>query len=236
VRIVLLTTDTPHHVHFARQVAERFPLCAILTETRSAAAPFDTFHPLEAEREAFERETLLRGPGDVLQAVAPVHEVGTVNDPEGLDLLAREEPDVVLVFGTGILHENVIRMPSVACLNLHGGDPERYRGLDSHLWAIYHRDFPGLVTALHHVDVGIDTGDLVATLPLPIGRSTRIHELRALTTRVCVDLVLDALDQIEETGSTARLPQREKGRYYSFMPAVLKDACVANLARHVAAL
>lgn len=236
MRIALLTTDTPHHVHFARRVAVRHPLAAILAETRVATPPFPTAHPFEERRDAHERAVLLEGPGDTLEAVAPTTRVASVNAPQAIEVLGRLSPDVCIVFGTGILHDAAIHAASIACLNLHGGDPERYRGLDSHLWAIYHRDFTALVTALHHVDAGIDTGDLVATAPLPVTRDTGIHELRALTTGRCVDLVVDALDAVERDGAAPRTPQRTAGRYYSFMPAVLKDTCVEHFARHAETL
>ena len=45
--------------------------------------------------------------------------------------------------------------------NLHGGDPEKYRGLDSHYWSIYHNDFKSLITTLHKVRPILDTGEIV---------------------------------------------------------------------------
>ena len=73
------------------------------------------------------------------------------------------------------------------------GDPRQYRGLDTHLWAIYHGDFGGLVTCLHHVDLQLDTGDIVDCRPVPIARDMELHELRAANTRVCVELIRSAL-------------------------------------------
>ena len=36
---------------------------------------------------------------------------------------------------------------------------------DSHLWAIYHRDFPALVTTVHHLTPAFDDGAIVPTFP-----------------------------------------------------------------------
>ena len=46
-------------------------------------------------------------------------------------------------------------------INLHGGDPEKYRGLDSHLWSIYHEDWASLVSTLHVVSKDLDAGDSI---------------------------------------------------------------------------
>ncbi len=231
--VALLTTDTAHHAYFAAKLAERFAISTIVVERRIAVAPFETFHPFEAEREGFERDVLLAGVERRLEAIAPVHEAESAN--HALDHLRAVSPDVVLVFGTGRLAPETIELAPI-CLNLHGGNPEEYRGLDSHLWAIYHRDFDGLVTTLHHVDAGLDTGDVVDIVPVPISRDMHLYELRSSNTEVCVQIVLDAFERIDSTGSAPSRPQACRGRYYSFMPGVLKDRCVREFERYTATL
>jgi methionyl-tRNA formyltransferase len=232
MRTVLLTTDTPHHAYFAWRVAERFPLAAIVVETDPIDPPFDVAHPFEALRDAYERETLLAGLGR-LRDVAPTQTIRNANDAAA-DLEALE-PDVALVFGTGLLAQPVLGAASL-CLNLHGGNPEHYRGLDTHLWAIYHRDWENLVTTLHVADEGLDTGDIVLQATLPLRNGMGLHELRSVNTEACVDLSLAALDALDGGGPLPRRPQRQRGRYYSFMPAVLKDRCVSQFETHVASL
>jgi len=233
VNVALLTTDTTHHTYFAWKLAERFPLAAVVLEQRVAHPPFETFHPFEADRDAYERDVLLAGFDGGLDTIAPVRAVDTVNDA---GLVLRElEPDVLLVFGTGRLPPEAIAAAPV-CLNLHGGNPEEYRGLDTHLWAIYHRDFDGLVTALHVVEPELDTGDLVDVAPIPLSRGMHLYELRSRNTQVCVGLALRALERLDASGAVTRSPQARRGRYYSFMPAVLKDRCVRQFEQHTASL
>lgn len=233
MRIAFLTTETAHHTYYAWKVAERFPLSAVVVETAVLAAPFETFHPFETKRDEHEREVLLGAVGGTLADVAQVHTVENVN--EALPTLQATSPDVVLVFGTGLLlPETIAAAPT--CLNLHGGDPEEYRGLDTHLWAVYHGDFGALVTTLHHVSEELDVGDIAYREPVPLRRDMPLHELRARNTDVCVDLTLRALDELAASGSAPRRRQSRRGRYYSFMPAVLKERCVMQFARHTASL
>ncbi len=232
MRATVLTTDTPHHRSFAFALAEHGRLERVIVETAHAKPPFETFHPYETERDAYERETL-PGATVAFSELGDVEVVDRVDD--ALPLLTAARPDVIVVFGTGKLSAKTIDAAGLACLNLHGGNPEQYRGLDTHLWSVYHRDFAGLVTALHHVDVELDTGDLVALGPVPIVRGMHLHELRAANTRVCTELTLAALDAFDD-GSIVRTPQRERGRYYSFVPSVLKDRCVREFERHTSAL
>ncbi len=233
MRVAVLTTETTHHAYYVWKLASAFPLAGVIVEKRVLHPPFETFHPFEAERDAYEREVLLSGFGGSIGDVAPLREVEDANHAQAH--LRELDVDIAFVFGTGLLLPETIGAAPL-CLNLHGGDPEAYRGLDTHLWAIYHRDFGALVTALHHVDPRLDRGDLVETLPIPLTRGMQLHELRAANTRVCVELSLWALNELRRSGRLARRPQTRVGRYYSFMPSVLKELCVANFRRHTDAL
>jgi hypothetical protein len=236
VRIVLLTTDTPHHLYYAWRLQETGRLEAILVETRQVLFPFHTAHPFEEERDRYESTHLLSRAPASLEELARVFRTPTVNDPDAVSELRRLRPDVAIVFGTCRLSPEAASIPTTACLNLHGGNPEAYRGLDSHLWAVYHRDFANLVTTLHFVVPELDTGEIVFSTKLPILRGAQLYQLRSINTRACVDLSLLAV-----AGLAGGLPlpcrgQQVRGRYYSAMPAVLKDDCVAKFARYTASL
>lgn len=233
MKVALLTTDTTHHRYYAWKLAEEFPLASIVVETRPLEPPFETFHPFESRRDEYEREVLLDGFGGTLADLAPLHAVENVN--EAATLLRATPADVVFVFGTGLLLPETIGAAR-ACLNLHGGDPEEYRGLDTHLWTVYHADFPALVTTLHHVSEELDRGDVAYREPVPLRRDMPLHELRARNTELCVELSLRALRELAATGSVPRRAQTRRGRYYSFMPAALKDRCVTQFERYTATL
>jgi methionyl-tRNA formyltransferase len=214
VRIAALTTDTAHHRYWAFRLAEAGLLGTVVLETRRAVAPFETHHPFEDERDEYERAALA---APAWRELAPVAEVESVDD-------ARFDGDLAISFGTGLIGPQLVSAWAGRLLNLHGGDPEDYRGLDTHLWAVYHGDFAGLVTTLHEVDVGLDTGAIVGRAPISL--PAELHELRAANTEVCIELSLQAAR--ERPPAT---PQRRRGRYYSFMPSVLKDTCVRRWSR-----
>jgi methionyl-tRNA formyltransferase len=236
LKLALLTTETSHHAYFAWQLHERFPISLILDEQRHAIAPFETAHPFERSRDDYERSTLLAGGPRSLREVGETIAVDSVNDPSACETLASIKPDVVILFGTGRICETVRSSARIACLNLHGGNPEEYRGLDSHLWAIYHGDFANLVTTLHHVDGALDTGDIALQDAVAIDKTTELYQLRARNTQACVELGKTALSQIACSGRVARRRQTRRGRYYSFMPAVLKEQCLTRFNRYVQSL
>jgi len=236
MRTVLLTTDTPHHLYFASQVATRVPWHTIVLESGGAPAAFETRHPFEAVRDHWERETLLASGPASFQDVSRVIRSASVNDQAVNDALAVDRPDVMVVFGTGKIRPALIASAGIACLNLHGGNPEAYRGLDSHMWAIYHNDFANLVTTLHHVEPELDTGAIVRRQPVALRRGMELHELRGANTKVCVDITLEAMAEAAAKGSVGGTALSGRGRYYSFMPAVLKTDCLRKFQRHASKL
>jgi len=236
LRIVLLTTDTSHHRYFVKHLAGNRRLSGIFVEPPSAQAPFPTAHPFEKERDEYERSVLLAGDPAAFEDYGPVVTVESWRSAASCKTLAGFEPDILISFGSSRLPEEVLQTPRLVALNLHGGNPEYYRGLDSHLWAIYHRDFSNLITTLHLLDADLDTGPIVFQQSLPLQRNMPIHQLRAVNTKVCVQLCALALQVLEARQPLPTRPQLIRGRYYSAMPAALKDICVAKFSSHVAQL
>jgi methionyl-tRNA formyltransferase len=236
MQVVLLTTATSHHLYYAWQMRRAGVLDAIVVETQRPRFPFATEHPFEQERDRYETTTLLQGAPNALEEIAPVFRCVTANTPDAMAELQRLRPEVIIIFGTGRISNEVAGLATTACLNLHGGNPEAYRGLDTHLWAIYHRDFENLVTTLHFVAPELDAGEIVFSAKLPVPRGAALHQLRAINTQVCVDLSLQAMRLLVLGQPLPCRRQQSPGRYYSAMPSVLKNGCMTKFARYTAGL
>lgn len=231
LKVAILTTETLHHAYFVREIVTRYPATEVFCERNVLIAPFETSHPYEAVRDGYERNYWFGGGAATLADFAAVTTFSSINDEAAMIALRRFDPDVLVNFGTGKVKEPVLNFKVGRFFNLHGGDPQRYRGLDSHLWAIYHGDFSGLVTTFHRLTSTLDAGDIVLMQALPLRPHMALHELRVANTKVCVDMTLAALAQIAIEGDVRGQPQVGKGRYYSFMPAVLKQVCVGKFER-----
>ena len=236
MRVAILTTETPHHIHFVRTVASRFEIGRVLVETTGVTAPFDTAHPFERQRDAREWEAWFGGTPARLADIAESETFEDLNDRAAVDALAALEVDAAIVFGTRRLGAPVLAALPPDSFNLHGSDPERYRGLDTHLWAIYHRDFDGLVTCLHRLDAELDSGAIVACGKLTLKPDMPLADLRRENTETCNALALAALETLNRGERLPGRQQRRRGRYYSFMPAVLKDICFRQFDAYVARL
>ena len=236
MNLVILTTDTLHHVRFVQEVGKAFEVKRVIVETRPLAPTFDVSHPFQLARDAHERATWFGGEHKTLQTVDNAMWVDRIHESAAHRALEECKPDVVLTFGTNKIPRRMIDLCPQGFVNLHGGDPQEYRGLDSHLWAIYHRDFAALVTTLHRIAPELDTGDIVLQAPLPLRPCMPLCELRERNTNVCIELSLSALDMMDRHGRFIAFQQTRRGRYYSFMPSCLKELCKARFEKHTSSL
>ena len=223
MRLVFLTTQTTHHAHFVRAMKSRGEVMGCVLETTGVKAPFETEHKYLNEQEQYEVSKFFARKESQIEDQSSFVSVTDINDSSAIEAVQDWQPDMTVAFGVRRLKsETIERFPGIL-LNLHGGDPEKYRGLDTHLWAIYHSDFDSLVTSLHVLAPRLDTGDIVRQGRIPLRKDMPLYELRAANTEVCIDLVKDAVDTLKSEGKLTLTKQRNIGRYYSFMPSVLKD-------------
>lgn len=236
MKIIVLTTNTLHHIHFVRAVTQRFPIHTVIVEADIVRVPFEIHHPFEDQQEQYEKQLWFDGGDGVMEDYVAVYKTRSVNDDHVLRYIRQIVPDIILVFGTRKISPEITTVCPKGALNLHGGDPEKYRGLDSHLWAIYHNDFSSLDVTLHRVNDILDNGDIVARKNIILSAQMYVYELRRHRTDLCVELVRNTLETFQKTNAISALPQKAKGRYYSFMPAVLKEQVVEKFAAYTAAL
>jgi len=236
MKIVVLTTETLHHAYFVKKLSETHELANVVVETDVHAPNFEIRHEFEVIRETYEEDHFFGKQKKLIKDFATTFQIGSVNSGTAVEHIKSVDPDVIVVFGTGLLKKDVLSICPEGTINLHGGDPEKYRGLDSHLWSVYHDDYSSIVCTLHRVNASLDDGEIILRSPVELRKDMQLYELRRFNTEACVMLVLSALDMFSRFGRFISTPQRAKGRYYSFMPSPLKDICVRKFRNYTAGI
>ena len=229
MKVVIISTQTPHHAYFVKKIQENHKNTVAFLENKKVNFPFITEHSFEKERDIFEREKWFSSSSENISQIVQTEEFKDINSTESIKKIVELRPEIIIVFGTGILRKNLLGSINCPILNLHGGDPEEYRGLDSHLWSIYHNDFNSLLVTLHHVEPELDTGDIILQDTLKLRSKMKLKELRCENTEICIKLVNHALKNYLEFGCFTQRKQRKKGRYYSAMPSELKEISLKKI-------
>ena len=124
------------------------------------------------------REDKPRGRGNVMtptptKALALEHGIDTLTpqtlrDDAFSHVLEEYAPDLIAVVAYGkILPESVLNFPKYGCINLHVSCLPKYRGAAPMQRAIMDGEPETGVTVMH-MDVGLDTGDIIEMLKFPI--------------------------------------------------------------------
>jgi hypothetical protein len=87
---------------------------------------------------------------------------GGCSTPEEVDLMRALDPDVVLVFGTGLLRAPVLDAFAGRIINIHLGLSPYYRGAGTNFWPLVNREPEYVGATIHYLDAGIDTGPILA--------------------------------------------------------------------------
>lgn len=236
MRIVFLTTGSLRRRFVVQELQRTFDIARVFIETRNAKPPFPTAHEIDNAARDHERQIFFGGNAPPFAKLADVEQFDKLNSPDAAKAISEAKPDVLFVYGTGRILKEVIALCPEGAMNLHGGDPEAYRGLDCPLWTVYHRDFAGLVETLMRLSPEFDNGDIIAKLPVPVTPGMALHELRKSSTETVVRLLATALRDFQTHNACSSVKQRREGRYYSHMPSVMKGLCVRRFAKYTALL
>ncbi|GAB3569373.1 methionyl-tRNA formyltransferase [Spelaeicoccus albus] len=131
-----------------------------------------------------------------------------------IDRIAALEPDAVPIVAYGaIIGPRALAVPKHGWVNLHFSLLPEWRGAAPVQRAIMAgRRQTGATTFA--LDVGVDTGDILGTLDMPIEPGTTSGDLLARMAGAGADLLLRTLNELED-GSARYTPQPETGATYA---------------------
>lgn len=125
----------------------------------------------------------------------PVFQPEKVNDPEGVTMLRGLAPDLLVVAAYGqILSPEVLGLPTVGAINVHGSILPKYRGAAPIAHAILNGEAEAGVTIIR-MSVGLDAGDMLAKESIPVGEDTA-GELEAKLAIIGARLAVDTIGRM----------------------------------------
>jgi folate-dependent phosphoribosylglycinamide formyltransferase PurN len=223
MKAILLTSTFRRHVYVANAVASGCDLVGVWQEEK-------TFRP-ERYAETPDDEAVIQqhfsarddsearyfeGADRVRVARGGIHRTvtaGGCSDPAEVALMAAARPEVVLVFGTGILKEPLLSTFDRRIINIHLGLSPYYRGAGTNFWPLVNREPEYVGATIHYLDAGIDTGPILAHARPSIDRADGPHDLGNKTIVAAADALLRAAFA-HVAGVARAVPQWSGGRLY----------------------
>lgn len=153
------------------------------------------------------------------RAVAPDHYLENIARNSGVDIVRevsvndsnfiRNVRELEIEILVSMSFDQIFRKDILgACpiINCHAGKLPFYRGRNVVNWALINGEKEIGVT-VHHVDEGIDTGDIIAQTTLPVGECDTYSSVLEKLYPMCSDLLVQALRSIKNK-SSVRIEQK----------------------------
>lgn len=151
-----------------------------------------------------------------LEYSIPVYQPAKVQDEEFVELLAKMDPDAIVVVAFGqILPKALLEIPKYGCVNVHGSLLPKYRGAAPIQWAVIDGEAVSGVTTMR-MDEGLDTGDILEVREIPLDKKETGGSLFNKLSILGGELILSTLEKLEN-GSIERTPQGESTTSYAKM-------------------
>ncbi len=143
-----------------------------------------------------------------------------INAPESVKILKELNPDLLVVIAYGqILSQEVLNIPRIFAVNLHGSILPRYRGAAPINWAIINGDSTTGVTIIKMVRQ-MDAGPIILQKEVAIADADTSLSLEDRLSDLGSHLLLQSLKAIEN-GNYSLIPQ--DGRLASLAPKLKKE-------------
>ena len=133
-------------------------------------------------------------------------------------------PDVICVVAYGkILPKELLYIPKMGCINVHGSLLPKYRGAAPIQWSVLNGDKETGITTMY-MDVGMDTGDMILKEKVKIGEDETTGELWDKLSKVGAKLLVETLEKIER----GIAPREKQGEDFTLAPMLSKDMAKIN--------
>jgi methionyl-tRNA formyltransferase len=144
----------------------------------------------------------------------PVYQPINFKQPNAINQLAALKPDVLVVIAYGlILPKTVLDIPKFGCINVHASLLPRWRGASPIQHAILAGDLKSGITIMQ-MDVGMDTGDILAQVNCPISLHETAGNLHDKLAQLAVAPLMMTLDNLAQKKLHA-IAQPTKGVTYA---------------------
>ena len=152
----------------------------------------------------------------------PVYQPAKMRDGTALAIMQELKPDIMVVVAYGkILPDDILAVPPLGAINVHGSLLPQYRGAAPIQWSVLNGDKKTGVTTMY-LATAMDAGDTIYSEETEIGEFETSGELYGRLTEIGAELLIKTLKDIE-AGTAPRTPQ--DGSKASYVTMLDKSMC-----------
>lgn len=137
----------------------------------------------------------------------------TVKNKESIENIKKLHPDLIIVMGwRTIIPKEILEIPRRKVVAVHESLLPKYRGFAPINWVIINGETKTGVT-LFFLDDGIDTGDIIDQLVIPINKNESASDLYQKTKQASIDILIKNLKYLKTGDVRTRKQDGRKATY-----------------------
>tara|TARA_Y100000310_G_C20699273_1_gene828190 strand:+ start:5195 stop:5887 length:693 start_codon:yes stop_codon:yes gene_type:complete len=203
MKVTIITSNNIRHKAFAKLVSEKIKVDFIIFESKD----YNEESLYEKEKEYFPNAI------DWNPKIKHIFcEKNEINEEKFIDLIERENPDLIFTFGCSLLKEDIFLIPEEGCINIHTGLVQYYRGVDSSFWALHEKKPDRIGATLHYIDNSIDGGGVINQKKTRLSVNDSLDDIFIKTCIAGFELLIESLNDIKE--KSVKTKKLKKGKLF----------------------
>jgi methionyl-tRNA formyltransferase len=219
MKIFWIGGNQPRHLYYINEIAKHFEVMGGIMQVRESQPEMKiTLFPRDQrnmtrhfwDRQQAEEKYF----GEQKEPVFPLLKVDkrTLNDIDSVKMVEKYKPDLVLVFGCGMIREPLFSVLPKDTINLHLGLSPRYRGAATLFWPFYFLEPNWAGTTFHYIVNTPDGGDIIHQCIPKLEKDDGIHDVGA---KCVLESTTEALRLLKIYPNWQKFPQRpESGKNF----------------------
>jgi methionyl-tRNA formyltransferase len=144
--------------------------------------------------------------GDFIRPEILRHVEG-INSPHATSTIESFRPDILLIYGTGIVGQNVLSLARRIALNMHTGISPYYRGCDCAFWPVHNEELHLLGATVHECTNNVDGGRIFGTTKAALRADDCLFAIFARCVKAGTDLYVRTVQELLVSSSEGGAPQ-----------------------------
>jgi folate-dependent phosphoribosylglycinamide formyltransferase PurN len=221
-KIALITGPGLNHRYFINRLNRKFPIECVFIEELTYPR-FDAESPKHQEawewffqrRRNYEEATFADSESWIPKnqpTIIPIAK-GQLNSIDSLTILKNQQPDIIIIFGSSLVGQEIMGHFPNRIINLHVGISGQYRGSSSNFWPIHDGRLDCLGATLLKINTGIDTGEILAQETIQIEENDTEQSLMGKSLILGMDLTIQVLRRWLN-GKVVTLPLERNGKLF----------------------
>ena len=221
-RILAISGSHFRHYHVFSEIHKVYPLCGQIIVKRENIIPT----PPEGIQERDLKNFILHfqrrdaagkkyfGTPIVPDCPSVLVTPDELNSQRSVAFVDQVRPDIVLIFGSGLVKDPLYSVLPKHTINMHLGLSPQYRGAATLFWPFYYMDPFSAGTTFHYIVAEPDAGDVIHQTVPQLNMDDGIHDVGCKTVLQSAQDLVQLLRIFEKEGKWKVFPQNATGKIF----------------------